>query len=170
VRIAFVVVLAAVGAFAAPAEAASFHRDETPLPKGLTGAGSAHAASVSSGMGSAVVHMVLGLTIVVGLIFGIYWLLKRTSRKKDAPVVDDGFLDVVSTTPLGPQRSMHLVRVGDELVLLAASEHSVTPVRVYSPEEARRLGVDRVDDPPVNWESPTEKPSFVESLRRRTSR
>jgi flagellar protein FliO/FliZ len=122
-------------------------------------------------MGSAVVHMVLGLAIVLALIFGLYWLLKRTGRgKKDTAVADDGFIGVVSSTPLGPQRSMHLVRVGDELVLLAASEQSVTPVRVYSPEEARRLGVDRVEDPPIDWGSATQKPSFVEQLRRMTAR
>lgn len=170
-RIAFVLVLVALGSVAAPAAAAPFHRDSTPLPASLSGAGNAHpAAPVSSGMGSAVVHMVLGLAIVLALIFGLYWLLKRTGRKNDSTVADDGFIGVVSSTPLGPQRSMHLVRVGDELVLLAASEQNVTPVRVYSPEEARRLGVDRVDDPPIEWGSSSQKPSFVEQLRRMTAR
>jgi len=161
VRIAFALALAAPGALAAPAAAAPFRRDTTPLPKSLSGAGSAHTAAVSSGMGSAVVHMVLGLAIVVGLIFGLYWLLKRTSKKKDGTIADDGFIDVVSSTPLGPQRAMHLVRVGDELVLLAATEQNVTPVRVYSPEEARRLGIDRVDDPPVAWDGGGDRPSFM---------
>jgi flagellar protein FliO/FliZ len=148
------------------AAALAFHRDRTPLPKSLTQPGAAHATSIASGTGSAALHMVLGLAIVVALIFGIYWLLKRTARRNDGTVRDDGFIGVVSSTPLGPQRSVHLVRVGDELVLVGASEQSVTPIRVYSPEEARKLGVDKHDDSPPDW----NRPSLLETLRRMTTR
>lgn len=148
------------------AAAAAFHRDRTPLPKSLTSSGAAHATSVASGTGGAALHMVLGLAIVVGLIFGIYWLLKRTAKRNDGTVRDDGFIGVVSSTPLGPQRSVHLVRVGDELVLVGASEQSVTPIRVYTPEEARKLGVDKHD-----FDTPDgPRPSLLETLRRMTAR
>jgi flagellar protein FliO/FliZ len=166
VRIALLAALA-FASVAAPAEAGGFHRDRTPLPKAVSGtaSGTGHAAAVSSGMGSAALHMVLGLAVVVALIFGLYWLLKRTARKNDGTVRDDGFIDVVSSTPLAPQRSVHLVRVGDELLLVGASEQSVTPIRVYSPEEARKLRVDRHDDLPAE-----PRPSFLETLRRMTAR
>jgi len=167
VRNALVLALLAVGAVADPSQAvAAFRRDRTPLPKSVGGAGAGHASAISSGTGSAALHMVLGLAIVVALIFGIYWLVKRTSRRNDGTVRDDGFIGVVSSTPIGPQRSVHLVRVGDELVLLGASEQSIVPIRVYSPEEARKLRVDRHDD--VSPDGP--RPSFLESLRRMTAR
>jgi flagellar biosynthetic protein FliO len=169
VRIALVLALVAVGAVAMPSPAsAAFRRDRTPLPKSIGEAGAGHASVISSGTGtgSAALHMVLGLAIVIALIFGIYWLVKRTSRRNDGTVRDDGFIGVVSSTPLGPQRSVHLVRVGDELVLVGASEQSVTPIRVYSKEEARKLGVDRHEDVAPDG----RRPSFVEALRRMTAR
>jgi flagellar protein FliO/FliZ len=86
--------------------------------------------------------MVIGLAIVLALIFGLYKLLKRSSMKNDSTVADDGWMGVLSTTPLAPSRSLHLVRVGEELILLGTSDGAVTPIRVYSPDEARALGVD----------------------------
>lgn len=117
--------------------------------------------------------MLFGLAIVSALIFGLYKILKRTSSKNDKTVLDDGWMQVVSSTPIGPSRSLHLVRVGNEVVLLASSEQSVTPVRVYAAEEAERLGVDAI--PQLGSGSkPSGNPSFgtsiVESLKRLTAR
>jgi flagellar protein FliO/FliZ len=86
--------------------------------------------------------MLIGLAIVIALIYGLYKLLKRSSNRNDKTVADDGWMGVLSTTPLAPSRSLHLVRVGEELILLGSSDGSVTPIRVYSSEEARALGVD----------------------------
>ena len=47
----------------------------------------------------------------------------------------------VATLPLGTNRALHLVRAGGEIVLLGAAEHSVTPIRRYSEDEARALGL-----------------------------
>ena len=33
------------------------------------------------------------------------------------------------------------MRAGDEIVLVGAGEHGVTPIRTYSPAEARALGL-----------------------------
>ena len=52
-------------------------------------------------------------------------------------------LETVATLPLGPNRSLHLVRAGDELVLVGVAEHGVTPIRTYSEDEARALGPPR---------------------------
>jgi flagellar protein FliO/FliZ len=137
------IVCAWVGSFPASALAATFHRDRTPLPADVSGVGGATAAtSVSSGAGSAAMHMLLGLVVVIALIFGLYKLLRRQAKKNDATVADDGWMGVLSTTPLAPSRSLHLVRVGEELILLGSSDGAVTPIRVYGADEARRLGVD----------------------------
>jgi flagellar biogenesis protein FliO len=117
-------------------------RDNTLLPAAVRDPSHASATShIASGAGNAAFHMLLGLTVVSALIFGLYKILKRTSTKNDKTAIDDGWMQVVSTTPLGPSRALHLVRVGNEVVLLAASEQSVTPVRIYGAEEADRLGV-----------------------------
>lgn len=46
---------------------------------------------------------------------------------------------MVATTTLAPNRALHLVRSGDELILLGVTEQSVTPIRVYSAEEAQAM-------------------------------
>ena len=48
---------------------------------------------------------------------------------------------MVATTQLAANRSLHLLRVGDELILVGAAEHGVTPLRVYNAGEAAALGL-----------------------------
>jgi flagellar biosynthetic protein FliO len=173
-RLALGLACAFVGLFPSSAVAAGY-RDRTPLPSDVSGVGGSNvpATHIASGTGNAALHMVLALAIVVALIFGIYKLLKRSAKKNDKTVADDGWMNVVSTTPLAPSRSLHLVRVGEELILLGASDGSLTPIRVYGADEARRLGVD-----PLTVQSLPVRParggagmnSLVESLRRMTAR
>jgi flagellar biosynthetic protein FliO len=175
-RLALGLACAFVGFVAPSAEAAGFRRDRTPLPADVSGAGGAHASTqVGSGTGSAALHMLLGLAIVLALIFGLYKLLKRSAAKNDKTVRDDGWIGVLSSTPLAPSRSLHLVQVGDELVLVGSSEQSVTPIRVYTPDEARRLGI----DPRTHQMLPPAAPSrgnpgfgasLLEALKRMTAR
>jgi flagellar protein FliO/FliZ len=152
----------------------AFHRDDTPLPADLTG--SAHTsigASVGSGAGNAALHMLVGLAIVCALILGLYKLLRRSAAKSGKIVRDDGWIQVVSSTPLAPSRSLHLVRVGEEIVLIGSSEQGVTPIRVYGPEEAARLGVDSPTVPPAGGRAggnPGFGTALVESLKRMTAR
>ncbi|MFL5963104.1 MAG: FliO/MopB family protein [Gaiellaceae bacterium] len=157
------------------AAASGFQRDNTPLPAGVT---HANTAAVSHGTGSGpFFRMVVGLAIVLALIYVVYRLLKRFSNR-EATVRDIGAMSIVATTQLSPARALHLLRVGDELVLVGSAEHGVTPIRVYSAEEARRLEVDspspprslapaafRVDEQPGGFVS-----NMLEELRRRTVR
>ena len=43
--------------------------------------------------------------------------------------------------PLGPNRSVHLIRAGRELVLVGVAEQGVVPIRTYSEDEADALGL-----------------------------
>jgi flagellar protein FliO/FliZ len=121
---------------AGPAAAGGGYKDKTPLPASLSHpapTGTAH-AGVSGG---AVFRTLLGLLVVLGVIYGLYWVLKRYAATKGAR--SDGQMDIVATTALGPAQALHLVRVGDELVLVGRAEQSVTGIRVYPPEEAGPL-------------------------------
>jgi len=163
------------GLFVAPSEALEFKRDRTLLPAAVRAPTHASVTShIASGAGNAAFHMLLGLAVVSALIFGLYKILKRTSAKNDKTAPDDGWMQVVSTTPLGPSRALHLVRVGNEVVLLAASEQSVTPVRIYGAEEAERLGVNAM---PVEIGpgrrvrvNPGVGSALIETLKRFTAR
>jgi flagellar protein FliO/FliZ len=128
---------------AAPGKAAAkhahkfvLHKDTTKLPASLSNpkTAAAHHVSASSGV---ITRTFIGLIVVVALIYGIYWLLKKYNGSKGGR--SDGRMDIVATTALAPNRALHLVRVGDELVLVGSAENSITPVRVYSAEESAAL-------------------------------
>src|SRR4051794_10912261 len=72
-----------------------------------------------SSSGGSIVRTVAGLAIVLGVIYGLTWVLKKVKAAKETttPSSSGGGLEQVATLPLGANRSLHLVRAGDELVL-----------------------------------------------------
>jgi flagellar protein FliO/FliZ len=154
--------LTAPAAFAANGE-------DTKLNLGLADekAQTAHSAS-----GGSLVRTIVGLFIVLAVIYGLYWVLKKVKSSKDSAASGSG-LETIATMPLGPNRALHLVRTGSELVLIGTAEHSITPIRRYSEEEARALGL--IDTPATvtvgaTLESlaPVQPKGFMEILRSKT--
>jgi flagellar protein FliO/FliZ len=92
------------------------------------------------GGGGSLVRTVVGLAIVIGVIYGIYWILKQVKSSREEKATGRG-LSAVATLPLGPNRSLQLVRAGRDLMLVGVSEHGVTPVRAYSEDEAEAAGL-----------------------------
>jgi flagellar biosynthetic protein FliO len=178
-RLVVVPLLVVLVAPTAASAASAFHRDRTPLPADISGGTAAKGAVQAAGAtgGGAAFRMLIGLAIVLALIFGLYKLVKRAANKNDKTVRHEGGMTVLATTPLAPSRSLHLVSVGEELVLVGVSEQSVTPIRVYSAEEARKLRVDQTGGPGamVPLAGPTDgRPgfgaAFLKTLRERTAR
>ncbi len=165
-----------------PASAAEsgFHRDRTPLSAKVTGSGSGSAQSALQGSATsgAAVHMLFGLALVLALIYVLYRLLKRSAgkqQKSSGTIQGDDWMSVVASTPLAPSRSIHLVRVGEEIVLVGSAEQGVTPIRVYSADEARDLRIEPRDlpvlgSPIVESDRPSFRAALLESLRRMTAR
>jgi flagellar biogenesis protein FliO len=158
--------------------APAFKRDTTPLSSDISGGTDGGHTAVSAGStGGSALRMLLGLAIVLGLIFVIYKFMKRSADKNDKTIRAHGTeMAVVASTPLAQSRALHLVRVGEELVLVGSSEQGVTRIRVYGPDAVRRLGFDPYGDggtfTPTS--SPTDRPGFgtslVETLRKLTAR
>ena len=148
-------------------------RDETPLPKQLTGTSTAHAAHTAS-TGGAIARTIAGLAIVLAVVFAIYWLLRAYARAKKGR--GDGKIEVIATTPLAPNRSVHLLRVGDGLILVGSAEGSVTQLRCYSPEESDLIQAQLDGDADPLWQlnrggnGQRAPRSFMDELRRRTAR
>ena len=67
-------------------------------------------------------------------------MLKQVKASREERASGQG-LAPLATLPLGPNRSLHLVRAGGEVVLLGAGEGGVTPIRTYGEHEARALGL-----------------------------
>jgi len=145
----------------------SFQRDRTPLPSAVTGV---KAGSASSSSGSGFGRLAIGLVVVLALIFAIRWLVRRSNGAKLPG--GTGKLAVVATTPLGPNRAVHLLRVGPELVLLGSAEQSVTALRVYdAAETAALVAALEPEEQFAPLAGPAAgRPGFVDELRKRTAR
>jgi flagellar protein FliO/FliZ len=107
---------------------------------------SSHLDSTTSGGGS-VVRTVVGLAIVIAVIYGLTWVMRQVKASREERSFGST-LSSAAVVPLGPNRSLHLIRAGRELVLVGVAEHGVTPIRTYSEQEAATLGLlaDEDDD------------------------
>lgn len=131
------VLLAPAGALAATGTG-----ENTPLS--LPADGGAKKVTTASGSGS-LVRTFVGLAIVLAVIYGIAWVLKQVKRSKEERGQGTS-LETTAVVALGPNRSLHLVRAGRELVLVGVAEHGVTPIRTYTEDEAIDLGLISEDD------------------------
>lgn len=120
-----------------PLSAIAADGEDTPLALESTGA---KAAESSGGAGAGLLRTIVGLVVVIGVIYGVTWILKSVRKAREAQT-SGTVLDSLATLPLGPNRSLHLVRAGDVVVLLGVGENGVTPIRTYHEEEARSLGL-----------------------------
>jgi flagellar protein FliO/FliZ len=127
-------------------------------------------AHVSSG--GSLVRTIVGLAVVIGVIYGLYWILKQVKSSREEKASGTG-LTSLATLPLGAHRSLQLVRAGRELHLVGVSEHGVTPVRTYSEEEADAAGLldlESDEDGPQNGGGNGVVASVIDELRRKTVR
>ena len=82
-------------------------------------------------------------------------MLKQFKQGREKKAAGGG-LASMAMLPLGQNRSLHVVRAGREVLVVGSGEHGVTPVRSYSEEEARALGLldEGVEEvPPLTLES-----------------
>ena len=121
--------------------------------------------------GGGLVRTIVGLAVVIGVIYGLYWILKQVKSSREEKASGTG-LTALATLPLGGQRSLQLVRAGRELHLVGVSEHGVTPVRTYSEDEAEAAGLLDLDavEEPSNGGGGRVVSSVLDELRRRTVR
>ena len=103
---------------------------------------------VSGGVGGQLTQLVLGLLLVVGLIFGLAWLLRRV---QGASPRNGQMIEVLGSRALGPRDRLVLVQVGKEQILLGITPGRITPLHVLkepvqvpdseraTPEFAQRL-------------------------------
>ena len=159
------VLLAPAGALAATGTG-----ENTPLS--LPADGGAKKVTTASGSGS-LVRTFVGLAIVLAVIYGIAWVLKQVKRSKEERGQGTS-LETTAVVALGPNRSLHLVRAGRELVLVGVAEHGVTPIRTYTEDEAIDLGLigedEELDGEPHATPSRAGAVRWLDRLKDRTVR
>jgi flagellar protein FliO/FliZ len=140
--------------------------EKTPLNLKDTPGSGTHVSS-----GGSLVRTIVGLAVVIGVIYGLYWILKQVKASREEKASGTGLISL-ATLPLGAQRSLQLVRAGRELHLVGVSEHGVTPVRTYSEEEADAAGLLDLEpeDDGGDRNGGGGLGGVIEELRRRTVR
>jgi flagellar protein FliO/FliZ len=117
--------------------------ERTPLDLGSPSAQQTH---LPSGGGGGIVRTLVGLVVVLLVIWGLSWVLRQIKASREERSSGRGLASLASL-PLGPGRSVHVVRVGREVLLLGSSEHEITALGRYTEDEADRAGLIGPDAP-----------------------
>jgi len=109
--------------------------ENTPLAVN-TSTSSTH---TSSG-GASIVRTIVGLAIVIAVIWGLAWILRQVKSGRDPRVSAAGLTSVAALT-LGSNRSLHLVKAGNDYILLGAAEQGLAPIHRYTEQQAYEAGL-----------------------------
>jgi flagellar protein FliO/FliZ len=115
--------------------------EQTPLNLGSPSTGS----HTSSG-GASIVRTIVGLAIVLAVIWGLSWILRQVKGRRDPRVAATG-LTSVSALSLSSGRSVHLVRAGNDYLLLGSAEHGLMPIHRYTEQQALEAGLLSPEEP-----------------------
>jgi flagellar protein FliO/FliZ len=141
--------------------------ERTPLNLSTT---TAHHAS--SGSGSGILRTIIALVVVIAVIYGVAMVLRKVKGGGGLRASGDG-LSHLATLPLGPGKSVALVRSGRDIVLVGIGENGITPIKTYTQEEAIANGIDvGADDEfaPGFVDDSGRGGGFIEQLRKLTVR
>ena len=109
-----------------------------------------------------VVRMVLTLALVAAAVYGIVFLLKKTSRRT---IEKDPFLKILATAHLGSNRYAHIVSVGSKAWLLGSSDGGVNLIGEVDDKDV--LNAMLLEDSKKTAEASTGRFSDFSSILRR---
>lgn len=108
-------------------------------PPGNTDRSREDANAGKSGGAQSLVTIGSSLAIVLGLFFVVAWMMRRTTPGVVA-LLPSPVLEVLGRAPLGARQQVHLIRLGNKLVLLSVTPAGVESLsEVTEPEEVDRL-------------------------------
>ena len=106
--------LAPLVCWAADAVPAAGHAAVTPAPT---------LPAAPPDLGSSAMQMLLGLVVVLGLLLGSLWLLKRLSQPR-GPIA--GLMRVVAGVAIGPRERVVILELGNSWLILGVAPGQVT--------------------------------------------
>ena len=109
----------------------------------------------------AVIRMVLVLILAAAAIYGVVFLLKRSSRQ---PPGVDPFLKVLANAHLGSNRFVHVVSVGSKTWLVGASEGGVNVIGEVTDNDV--INAMLLEESRKGAQAPGRFPDFLTMLRR----
>ncbi len=110
--------------------------DESKIPLGsTTAAGAAPAPAATPGVSTwDFVRMLLILACVIGVIYVLFWLLRKGTGRGRVPESD--LIRVLGSRGLSGNRALHLVEVGSNIYLVGSSDGGVELVAEITEKES----------------------------------
>lgn len=102
-------------------------------------------------------QMIAALAIVIGLILVVYFAATRLMRGIPALRPGNRHIRLLEVRPMGPRKSLMLIEVGGEYLLLSNTEEHLSLIKQIEMLEE----IEVVDEPP-------QRPSFLSILKRAT--
>jgi flagellar protein FliO/FliZ len=113
---------------------------------------------------SSFVKMIFALAIVLGLLFGVMYFVKRFMQQV-APVADNqALINIIASRYLGPKSSIILVEVMDQVIVVGISNQQMTTLAcIDDPLAIAGIKAKRAKAPVMN--SPVDKiTKYISSL------
>ena len=110
--------------------------ENTPLNLNSSSTGT----HVTSSGGPSIVRTIVGLAIVIAVIWGLTWILRQFKAGREPRTPTAGLASIAALT-LSSGRTVHLVRAGNDYMLLGSGEQGIVPIHRYTEEQAREAGL-----------------------------
>ncbi len=120
----------------------------TNKPKLLFQRDGEEAGSASSGLAGSGLKMFYGLFLVLGMMFIVFHILKKTIFKGSFMGSKSNLVTVLGTGYLGPKKMVMMTEVAGEILVLGVSGDSITMLtKITDPEKVRRIKQNGVEKP-----------------------
>ncbi len=120
-----------------PPGAAALDESRIPLGNPATGGTAAAAAPAPAGTPGVstwdFVRMILVLACVIGVIYVLFWLLRKGTGRK---IQENDLIRVLGSRGLSGNRSLHLVEVGSSIYLVGSSDGGVALISEITEKES----------------------------------
>lgn len=149
--------------------------EDTPLSKEARPEASEKTAKSEEGSsGFSLGRTIFGLLLVLGAIWVVKVMLTKVNKSRLLGSAGGSAhaIDVLATTPLAPGRSLHVVRIGSQTLLVGATEQTITKLTVVGDEDLAQSLVGETD---FTMNSMPSEPQtgfnrFIETLQKMTAR
>lgn len=99
------------------------------------------------GSGAHLLNVTLGLALIVGLILGISWFVKRFSQGAFA---GNSYLKIIATMPLGTRERIALIDAGGKQLLIGVTPTNINTLHVFEVPVTRPAGGGGDDSGDIN--------------------
>ena len=87
----------------------------------------------------AMVKMISALALVIALVYGALYMLRRLMGRRLKGSGGTASLEVLETTFVGPHKAISLVRIGQRSVLVGVTDQQITTLTELDVEETREI-------------------------------